>query len=48
VVALAEGNKSGDDVVSRRVAVIEGLIAEPVGQAVDAEGGLLDEEAGIG
>jgi hypothetical protein len=44
VVALAEGHESGDDVVARRVAVIEGLVTEPVGQAVDAEGGLLDEE----
>ena len=43
VVALAEGDKSGDDVVARRVAVVEGLVAEPVGQRVDAEGGLLDE-----
>ena len=44
VIALTQGNQGSDDVVARRVAVIEGLVAEPVGQAVDAEGGLLDEE----
>lgn len=30
VVALAEGDKRGDDVVTRAVTVIEGLVAEPV------------------
>ena len=30
--------------VSRRVAVVKWLVTEPVSQAVDAEGGLLDEE----
>ena len=30
--------------VTRRVAVIEWLVAEPVGQRVDAESGLLNEE----
>lgn len=44
VVSLAEGDESRDDVVARGVAVVEGLVAEPVGQGVDAEGGLLDEE----
>lgn len=43
VVALAESNKSGDDVVTGRVAVVKGLVAEPVGEGVDAKGGLLDE-----
>ena len=44
VVALAEGGDGGDDVVAGRVAVVEGLVAEPVGERVDAEGGLLDDE----
>lgn len=44
VVALAEGDQGSDDVVTGRVAVIKGLVAEPVGQRVDAEGSLLDEE----
>lgn len=44
VVALAESDQSGDNVVTGRVAVIEGLVSEPVGEGVDAEGGLLDEE----
>jgi hypothetical protein len=44
VVALAESDKSGDDMVTRAVAVVEGLVAEPVGKGVDTEGGLLDEE----
>jgi hypothetical protein len=43
VVALAEGDERGDDVVAGRVAVVKGLLAEPVGERVDAEGGLLDE-----
>jgi len=44
VVALTESDKSSDDVVTRRVAVVEGLVTEPVGKGVDTEGGLLDEE----
>ena len=44
VVALTESDKSSDDVVTRAVAVIEGLVTEPVGKGVDTEGGLLDEE----
>lgn len=44
VVTLAESDKSSDDVIARRVAVVEGLITEPVSKRVDAEGGLLDEE----
>jgi hypothetical protein len=43
VVTLTKGDKSGDNVVTGRVAVIERLVAEPVGKRVDAEGGLLDE-----
>lgn len=44
VVTLAKSHKSGDQVVTRRVAIIEWLVAEPVSQRVDAEGGLLNEE----
>lgn len=44
VVALTESNESGDDVIPGRVAVVEGLVTEPVSKRVDAEGGLLDEE----
>ena len=44
VVALSKGGESRDHVVTRRVAVIEGLVTEPVGQRVDAEGSLLNEE----
>ena len=44
VVALTESDKGGDDVVPGAVAVVEGLVAEPVGKGVDAEGSLLDEE----
>jgi hypothetical protein len=44
VVSLSERDEGGDKVVARAVAVVEWLVAEPVGQAVDAEGGLLDEE----
>lgn len=44
MVSFAEGDEGGDDMVSGRVAVVEGLVTEPVGKGVDAEGGLLDEE----
>lgn len=44
VVALSERDKSRDDMIARRVSVVEGLVTEPVGQGVDAEGGLLHEE----
>lgn len=44
VVALTECNKSGEDMVARAVAVVKRLLTEPVGQGVDAESGLLDEE----
>src|SRR5262249_19244354 len=44
VVTLAEGDQGGDDVVAGRVSVIEGLVSKPVGERVDAESGLLDEE----
>ena len=44
VVALTKGDKSSDDMVARRVAVIEWLVSEPMSQRVDAESGLLEEE----
>ena len=44
VVTLAESDESGDNMVTRRVAVVEWLVTKPMGQRVDAEGGLLDEE----
>lgn len=44
MVTLTKSDKSSDNVITGRVAVIEWLVTEPVGQRVDAEGGLLDEE----
>lgn len=44
VVSFAEGDERSNDVIPRRVAVIKGLITEPMGQRVDAESSLLDEE----
>ena len=44
VITLSKRNESSNDVVTRRVAVIEGLITKPVGQGVDAESGLLNKE----
>ncbi|KAL2292658.1 hypothetical protein FJTKL_07760 [Diaporthe vaccinii] len=44
VVSLAQSDERGDDVVPGAVTVVEGLIPEPVGQTVDTEGCLLDEE----
>ena len=43
VVSLTKSGKGSDDVVTRRVAVVEGLVSEPVGKRIHAEGGLLDE-----
>lgn len=45
VVTFTEGDNGGDKVVTGRVAVIEGLFTEPVGERVDTESGLLDDEA---
>jgi hypothetical protein len=44
VVAFAKGYESGDNVIAGRVAVIEWLVAEPMGKGIDAESCLLDEE----
>lgn len=43
VVAFSKGDKSGDIVVTRRVSVVKGLVSEPVGEGVDAEGSLLNK-----
>jgi hypothetical protein len=43
VVSLAKGDKSGDDVITGRVAIIERLVSEPVSKRVDTESSLLDE-----
>ena len=43
VVTLAECDQSSDKVIAGRVAVIEGLVTEPVSQGVNAEGSLLNE-----
>jgi hypothetical protein len=44
VVTFAESHESGKDVIARRVAVVEWLIAEPVSQRIDAKCGLLHKE----
>lgn len=44
MVALTKRDEGSDDMVSRRVAVVEGLVSEPVGQTVHTESGLLNEE----
>lgn len=44
VVTFAESDECGDDVVSWRVSVIEGLVAEVMGKGVDAECGMVDKD----
>ena len=44
VVTLSECDESCDNVITRRVAVIEWLITEPMCQRVDTEGSLLNDE----
>jgi hypothetical protein len=44
VVAFSEGDESSNDVVTRRVAIVKWLVTKPMGQRVDTEGSLLDEE----
>lgn len=44
MVALAEGNKSGNDMVSRRFTIVEWLIPYIMGQRIDTECSLLKEE----
>jgi hypothetical protein len=47
VVSFADGDEGGDPVVLRGVLVVEGSLADPVSEGVDAEGGLRGEEASI-
>ena len=44
VIALAEGEEGGDDRVKGGVEVAVGLVAEVVGEGVDEEGGVVDED----
>jgi len=44
VISLSKRNQGGDNVIPRGVAVIEGLVSQPVGQGVHAKGGLLDKK----
>lgn len=44
VVSFAKRDESRDDVVSGAVSVVEGLLAKPVSETVDAEGGLLNHK----
>ena len=44
VVALTKCHQCGEDMVTRRVAVIKRLVTEPMSKGVDTEGGLLNEE----
>ena len=41
MVALADGAERGDEVVLGRVLIVERRLSEPVGERVDAEGGLI-------
>ena len=43
VIPFSKGDQSGDEVVSRRSAIIEGLLSQPMCERIDAECGLLDE-----
>ena len=44
MIALAQCHKGSDNVISGRVAVVKGLVAEPVSERVDTESRLLNEE----
>lgn len=44
VVSFSKSDDSSDNMVTRGVAVVERLVAEPMGQRVDAEGGLLNDK----
>lgn len=44
VVSFAKRDESRDDMVSGAVSVVEGLLAKPVSETVDAEGGLLNNK----
>lgn len=44
VIAFSESNESSHDVITRRIAIVKGLVTQPMGKRVDTECGLLDEE----
>ena len=44
MVPLAESDQGSDKMVARRVPVVKWLITKPMGQRVDTECGLLNEE----
>lgn len=44
VVSLAESDKGGEDVISRGMSIVKGLVTKPVGKRVDAEGGVVDKD----
>ena len=44
VVSLPKSDKGGEDVVSRGMSVVKGLVTEPVGKGVDAEGCVVDKD----
>lgn len=46
VVTLSEGEESGDDVIAWGALVVVGVLAEVVGNRVDAEGGVVDKADG--
>ncbi len=44
MVALADGAERGDEMVARSMLVVERLVPEPVGERVDAKGGVVNED----
>jgi len=44
VVSLADGDQSGDEVVTGSVLVVESVLSEPMSQRVDTESGVVDEQ----
>lgn len=44
VVSFAQCDERGQDVIAGAVAVVKGLVTEPVGQGVDTKGGLLNDK----
>ena len=44
VVTFAESYECGEDMISRRMSVVKGLVTEPVGKGVDAERCVMDKD----
>ena len=44
VITFSQGDKSSDQMITGRVAIIEGLVPKPMCERVDTEGSLLNEE----